>query len=662
MRPLTTSEITGPHAAADNPAEAFDALCRCEWLHANGIGGFASGTIGDAPMRRYHALLVAALVPPIGRMMVLGKLDEMVMLGGKQFDLSTNQYPNHVVYPDGWRLVSEFTCFPVPTWTYRLGEATLQKRVYMARGKNTVYVTYTLRNTTDDFATLTLTPLVEWKDYHSEMRPWPGFPVRRGQEVGGWFVQATPASPVLRMRVQSAEWSSAGWWHERITHAREQERGQDFEESLFCPAVAHVALKAGQTVAFVATVETATPDDALVVLAELVKHQDALLQTAGIDENDEAGRDLVLASDAFVIQAPGIRSTVIAGYPWFTDWGRDTMIALPGLCLTTGRHDLAREILTTFAGFVSDGLIPNRFPDQSETPDYNTADATLWFVHACNEYVLASGDKEFQAAQLPTLETIITAHVRGTKFEIGMDASDGLLWCGEHGVQLTWMDAKVDDWVVTPRDGKPVEINALWINALRILSQWKNEDRNGTYAVRADRAAASFVEKFVRPDGEGLYDVINRDGTPDAAIRPNQIIAASLPTSPLSDAQTQAVLDTVERHLLTPYGLRSLSPLDSRYQGQYTGDRWARDGAYHQGTVWAWLIGPYVDALRRVHGPSHEAGELLAPLIAHLRDFGVGGIAEIFGADVPHAPNGCPWQAWSIAEVLRVYKSIGLKR
>ena len=398
MQPLSAPEITNNQ----NDAAAFDALSRHEWLHTNGIGGFASGTVSGAATRRYHALLVATLQPPTERMSVLGKLDEMVTFDGQPFDLSANEYPNHVIYSDGWKLVLDFTAFPVPTWTYQLGpSATLTKRVYMARGKNTVYVTYTLRTTGDnapDTANLTLTPLVEWKDYHSEMHPWASFPVRRGQEVGGWFVQATPASPVLRMRVQSAGWTPAGWWHERITHARERDRGQDAEESLFCPAVAQITLKADQTVAFVATVETDAPDDALVVFAQWVKHQDALIQTAQIAEGDETGRDLIRAADVFVIQGENIRTTLLAGYPWFTDWGRDTMIALPGLCLSTKRYEVARDILTSFDHFVNHGLIPNRFPDEGETPEYNTADATLWFIHSCNEYYKATNDEGFKTA------------------------------------------------------------------------------------------------------------------------------------------------------------------------------------------------------------------------------------------------------------------------
>lgn len=660
MRPLDAAEMmnaglpnllpTYGKPVADG-SDPYDSLSRREWLATNGIGGFASGTVAGSNARRYHALLVAALPPPHGRMALLGKVDEMVTVHDERYDLSTNRYPNGVVHPDGWRYVAEFTPYPVPTWTYKMpGETVLVKRVYLARGKNTVYVTYTLREAPAQ-VTLTLTPLVEWKSYHAEMHPWPGFPVRRGPEVGGWFVQPTADAPVLRLLARGSRWTPAGWWHERMVHDRERERGLDFFEDLFCPAVCQLTLRVGQTVAFVATVESGEPEDATLVLADVVRHQEQLVKAAKAE--NEAHRDLVLAADPFVIRAKGVRSTVIAGYPWFTDWGRDTMIALPGLCLATGRHEVARDILTDFAGHVSQGMIPNRFPDQGETPDYNTVDATLWFVHACDRYAAASGDKSFPKMMLPILETIIAAHQQGTRFGIGVDEEDGLLRAGEPGVQLTWMDAKVGDWVVTPRIGKPVEINALWVNALRVVAAWKGKKNGKAESDAADRAAASFRARFVRPDGQGLYDLLHPDGTPDGAIRPNQVIAAALPYSPLTPEETKSVLDVATQHLLTPVGLRSLSPADSRYRAHYFGSPRQRDGAYHQGTVWAWLIGPYVDVYRKVHGKDADVKPLIETLETHLREFGVGGIAEVFDGDAPHYPNGCPWQAWSVAEVLR---------
>jgi predicted glycogen debranching enzyme len=644
MRPLDSTEI--------QPFEQGDAR---EWLSANGIGGFASGTVAGAASRRYHALLVAALDAPLGRMTLLGKVDETLSIGNNKYDLSTNRYPNNVIFPDGWRFISEFTVWPVPTWTYRLPDGTvLVKRIFLARGKNTVYVTYTLREAAGE-ATLTLTPLVCWKDYHSEMKPWPGFPARRGPEVGGWLVQATRDAPTLRLMAKGARWTSAGWWHERLTHQREKERGLDYEEDLFCPAVATITLRPGQTVSFVGTVEPEEPLDYTLALTEIVKHQEALIKAAKAPTDAEDPRRLLtLAADQFVVKAQGVRTTILAGYPWFTDWGRDTMISLPGVCLSTGRFDIARDILQSFAGYVDGGMIPNRFPDSKSEPDYNTVDATLWFVHACDRYCKAARDSAFQKTLEPILEQIIQAHLNGTRYGIKADLNDGLLFAGERGTQLTWMDAKVGDWVVTPRQGKPVEINALWINALRILADWKK--KGGTeYKNHANKAQESFLAKFVRPDGQGLYDVLKQNDVPDGAIRPNQIIAASLPYSPLNKVQLASVLETVTHHLLTPYGLRTLSAADSNYRGTYSGDTWSRDGAYHQGTAWAWLMGPFIDAYRRVHGADADISALVDPLLnAHLRVYGVGSISEVSDGDSPFTPDGCPFQAWRVADFLRV--------
>jgi predicted glycogen debranching enzyme len=658
MRPLDAAELTDttaegygkPVADASNP---FEAMSRREWLIVNGIGGYASGTVAGANMRRYHTLLTAALPPPYGRMSVLGKLEEQITVNDERYDLAANRYPDGVIMPDGWRFLVEFTPWPVPTWTYRVpGDTVIVKRVYLARGKNTVYVTYTLREAPSQ-ATLTLKPLVEWKDYHAEMRPWPGFPARRGPMVGGWYVQATPDSPTLLLRARGARWSPAGWWHERIVHERERERGLEYYEDLFCPAVCQLTMRVGETVAFTATLETGEPEDPTLVIAEIVRHQEALLQAAKA-KDDETKRDLVLNADQFVVQSQGVRATILAGYPWFTDWGRDTMIALPGLCLATGRAEVAKEILTEYAGYVSQGMIPNRFPDHGETPDYNTVDASLWFVHACDRYLAATKDKSFKEALLPVLEDIIGAHRAGTRYGIQRDEEDGLLSAGGPETQLTWMDAKIGDWVVTPRYGKPVEINALWINALRVLAAWKGARAGKAFTELADQAAASFREKFVRHDGNGLYDCLYPDGKLDPAIRPNQVVAAALPYSPLTPEEIRDVVAVAERELLTPMGLRTLAPSDPAYKGHYFGSPRQRDASYHQGTAWAWLIGPFVDAYRKVHGKNADIHRFLAPLESHLRDYGVGGLAEVFDGDTPYYPNGCPWQAWSVAELLRV--------
>jgi len=649
LRPLTE---------ADFPT--FDDAEAREWLCANGQGAFAMGTVSNAAARRYHALLIAALPSPHGRMAVLGKVDETLAFdAGSSFDLSSNRYGGGVTYPEGWRYIATFAPWPVPTWTFALPNgAVIVKRVYVARNRNTVYVTYERGDDTAGTAQLTLTPLACWKPYHAEMQIWPGFPYAEGADADGWTMQATPDAPVLRLQLPTGSvWRKAGWTHDHITHLRECERGFACEESLYCPAVGQIVLPVGKTVAFVATVEDGPVADAQEALAEIGQHQFGLVRVAEATgaARDEAGRDLVLASDQFVIRTPSGRPTLLAGYPWFTDWGRDTMISLPGICLATGRFAIAREILEGFAPFVSDGMIPNRFPDAGDEPDYNTCDATLWYVRACDAYVQATGDTAFQARLLPTLQSIIEWHLKGARYGIGVDASDGLLRAGEAQTQLTWMDAKVGDWVVTPRTGKPVEINALWIAALRVAARWSGDD---AYAAHADRAAASFREKFIRPDGLGLYDVIGDDGAPDAAIRPNQIIAAALADGPLTPDEAAPVVAVVERELLTPHGLRTLAPSDPAYKGVYRGGPMERDGAYHQGTVWPYLLGPFADAFRRVHGSNADVSSFLAPLLEAMgRDYGVGGVAEIFDGDAPHKPNGCPFQAWSVGELLRVRSS-----
>lgn len=654
MRPLDATELTGtshgtPITDAANP---FANMSRREWLTTNGVGGFASGTVAGANMRRYHALLVASLPPPYGRMTLLSKVEEAVTIQDTRYDLSANRYPGGVIHPEGWRFVSEFNPWPVPTWVYRVpGEAVIVKRVFMAQGKNTVYITYTLRESPSQVM-LTLTPLICWKDYHSEMRQWPGFPLQRGPEVGGWMVRATPDSPMLRLLARGSRWTPGGWWNERLTHDREQERGLEFVEDLFCPGICTVTLRPGDTVAFIATIEPVEPEDSTLALAETLKHQESVLRVASALEEGPR-RDLTLSADQFLIRTYGVRQTVIAGYPWFTDWGRDTMIALPGLCLSTGRYETAREILQGYAGYVSQGMIPNRFPDAGEEPDYNTVDATLWFIHACDRYVEATKDKAFQKMMLPILEEIITAHQQGTRYGIGVDPQDGLLHAGQAGTQLTWMDAKIGDWVITPRVGKPVEICALWINALRVVANWKGARNGKVLTAEAERASAAFVAKFVRPDGRGLYDYLPSDEAPNLAVRPNQIIAAALPYTPLSDAEIRAVVEVATSDLLTPYGLRTLARTDYGYRGRYFGSPRQRDSAYHQGTVWPWLIGSFVDAYRKVHGPTADVSAFLTPLIDSLREYGIGGIAEVFDGDPPHHPNGCPWQAWSVAEVLR---------
>ncbi len=642
----------------------YASCSRREWLSTNGTGSFASGTVAGVATRGYHSLLTAALRPPTHRMVLLSCLHETVTVRGVAYDLHTGRYADGTMHPQGWHYVTAFDSLPVPTWQFDFPDGLrIIKRVFLAPGENTVYITYARVGGSE--VDLTLAPLVAWKDYHHQMRPWDGFPARQGFTENGYEIQATPDAPTLRLLLPGAKWTRAGWWHRNNFHEREAERGQNPVEHLYCPASATIALnKSIESVTFVGTIETDPPRPASVVVGDIVRRQNELVSgqwTVDSGQKSEAppplttdhyplSTDLLLAADQFVVRGAGVRTTILAGYPWFTDWGRDTFISLPGICLATRRFDVAREILAAFAGYVSEGMIPNRFPDAGETPDYNTADATLWFVHACAAYDTATGgDAEFRAMIAPVLRDIISWHERGTRFGIRVDERDGLLSAGEAGTQLTWMDAKIGDYVVTPRVGKAVEINALWIHALTYAWDLLGEE---AHLASMKRAAESFQAKFVRPDGLGLYDVIAPDGTPDPSIRPNQIIAAAVSTH-LPRADAKAVVDTVTRELLTPYGLRTLSPSDPAYRPRYEGNGYSRDTAYHQGTVWPWLLGPYADARRNVYGDGVDLSELLRGL----DDYGVGGIAEVFDGDAPHHPNGCPWQAWSVAEVLRVMLS-----
>ncbi len=664
---------TGMTLSAETLAD-YDSCSRREWLSTNGTGSFASGTIAGVATRRYHALLTAALRPPTNRMTLLSCLHETVTVNGVAFDLHTGRYADGTMHPQGWHYITEFDSLPVPTWQFDFPNGLrIIKRVFLAPGKNTVYVTYARIGGVE--VDLTLSPLVAWKDYHQEMRPWEGFPIRQGFTNNGYEVRATPDAPLLRLLLPGAKWTRAGWWHQNNFHEREAERGQDAIEHLYCPATATIALnKTIESITFVATIEPEEPRPASLVIGDIVRRQNELVgrgQGSG-DRGQEARNgqltgtgnhaipslspvlyplspDLLIAADQFVVKGEGVRTTILAGYPWFTDWGRDTFIALRGICLATGRFDVAREILTAFAGYVSQGMIPNRFPDAGETPDYNTVDATFWFVHACGEYYAATRDRAFRDEMAPVLRDIVSWHEKGTRYGICVDPDDGLLSAGEAGTQLTWMDAKVGDYVVTPRTGKAVEINALWIHALTVAWDFTGNESD---RIGAKRAAESFRRKFVRADGNGLYDVIAPGGAPDPAIRPNQIIAAALPTSPLTREELKSVVDTVTRELLTPYGLRTLSPGDPAYRPRYEGDAYSRDTAYHQGTVWPWLLGAYADAKRNIYGESVD----LSALLASLDDYGIGGIAEVFDASEPQRPNGCPWQAWSVGEVLRILK------
>lgn len=635
---------------------------RREWLITNGLGGFGSGTVGGCQTRRYHGLLIAAEKPPVGRTVYLVDLDATARVDGRHYELACHEYEGGVINPHGHQLIESFRLEgTVPTWVYALGSARLKKRIFMARDRNTTYVSYTLERSLAP-VTVTVRPLCTGRDYHSQRRGRDGY----GSQAitGGCRISTAGAAATLTITVDAGEFVAAPDMQWNLRHRREAERGLDSTEDLYMPGVFECTLSQGERVHFTATTETGA-EAADVALNTLLRHETGLL--AQVDATQPRWiRQLVLAADQYIVARQGSANgkTVIAGYPWFGDWGRDTMIALPGLTLATGRTAIAADILRTFATYLNQGLLPNRFPDSGEPPEYNTVDATLWYFVAIHEYMRATTDLAFAREIYPVLEDIIRWHRRGTLHAIGVDPSDGLLRAGAPGVQLTWMDAKVDQWVVTPRTGKAVEINALWCNALWIMAQLAEQIGNTPEARRYDDAAHAtaqvFDKRFWFDDGQYLYDVVDapEGACIDSSLRPNQLIALSLPYRILDDVRARMVLRTCERELLTSYGMRTLDPDDPHYVAHYGGDQRQRDGAYHQGTVWPWLLGAFARAHFNLYGNVIWAASYLAPLEQHLSDAGVGQISEIFDADAPHLPQGCVAQAWSVAEILRAWLEI----
>lgn len=630
-----------------------------EWLETNGIGGYASGTVAGLHTRRYHGLLVAATRPPLGRKVLLSKFEEKLIVEGREYELSANRYPG-TVYPSGFEYIAQFRLDPFPIWTYEAGGVRVEKSVFMPHGENAVVMRWRIVQGARADVRLELRPLVASRDHHHLQHESPG--ARRDIAVSEGHVRYSlrPGDPEIAFSHNAADVVATGDWYRDLEYTIEQERGFDFHEDLFQPFVMKFDL-AEEAIVIVSLDTQHEANEAEGLAALEIDRRERLIAAAKV--SDEASRRLVLAADQFVVERGGGK-TVIAGYHWFSDWGRDTMIALPGLTLATGQPDVARDIILEYSRHISDGMLPNRFPDEGDTPEYNTVDATLWYFEAIRAYVEATGDLELVRDLYPKLADIVRWHIRGTRYGIMVD-SDGLLHAGEAGTQLTWMDAKVGDEVFTPRMGKPVEIQALWHNALRIMEDWAREVRDDVGAIKFSRYAAkasrSFNSRFWNYDASCLYDVIDGDSR-DGSIRPNQIFAVSLTHSMLPRQKARKVVDVVERELLTPVGLRSLAPSDPSYVGTYLGSPYERDSAYHQGTVWAWLIGHFVDAYRKVHshdpGMEDRVGQMVAGLEASVSRSMLGQVGEIFDGDAPHAPRGAAAQAWSVAELLRVKKSV----
>ncbi len=640
----------GPEIAADLP----NALRR-EWLVTNGIGGYASGTVAGVNTRRYHGLLVAALAPPVERTVLVGGSVDWATYAGHRYPLSTHEYADGTIDPHGIdNQVSFRLDGTLPLWTFALADALLERRVWMAYGSNATFVCYTLLRGSTDLE-LELRPLVTYRDFHTLSRGigWaPGFvEVPNGIEVRA-FEGARPFSIIST----STTFTPERTWYFNFLHREERARGLDDTSDMFVPGVITGRLQPGQSLTVALAADPHTEPD---LDAERTR-QYSLLARAKAADSSTLVQQLVLAADQFLVRRGSAGRSVIAGYHWFNDWGRDTMISLPGLTLAAGRADEAADILRTFAAYVDRGMLPNNFPDRDgQLPGYNTVDATLWYVLAIRAYVEATADTTLLEELLPVLCDIVDWHVRGTRYGIRVDPQDGLLRAGEAGVQLTWMDARVGDWVVTPRIGKPVEIQALWYNAVRTIAGWlaeRADDRAMAYAALAERARASFHDRFWRPELGYLADVVDGPNGDELGLRPNQIFALSLPYALVEGDTAERVLTAVGCSLLTRYGLRSLSPGDAAYHGDYGGDSMRRDGAYHQGPVWTWLMGAYVDVHFRIHHDRTAALELLTPFAHHLRDACLGSVSEILEGDPPHLPRGAVAQAWGVAEVLRVLR------
>jgi len=638
----------------------FEETSGREWLVTNGIGGYASGTVSGANTRRYHGLLVASASPPTDRSVLVSKIEERIGTGGAWFALSANRYPDDIVHPRGFELLTRFERSPLPTWTYKAGEHQLEKTVVMPHGANTVVVAY--KNTGKQALDLSLTPFLVDRDYHSLFKVAGEFDYYLEEDSGQLKIHSRHGSEPLYWYFSGGRFTAEKHWIEKLTYVREEYRGLDFREDARTIGRVLKTLAPGETyhVVFSADASQVGTRPEKVAAAELKRQK-----TVVAGHQDEFLQDLLLAGDQCIVRRSSTDSyTILAGYHWFTDWGRDTMIAMRGLCIATGRREVSASILKTFLQYLDRGMLPNRFPDDtSKEVVYNTVDATLWLFVAAYEHYRAFDDLELIKTYFGDFEEIIRQHLDGTRYNIHT-TGEGFLFAGEEGVQLTWMDALVDGFVVTPRRGCPVEIQALWYNALQIylffageLGKGKSAKLTGSVRSTSEKIRNNFRKYFMNETGY-LNDVVVPGETADDAIRPNQIYVLSLPFQLLGKADGKKVFRTVREHLFTPLGLRSLSPEHSDFVPVYGGDTWARDTAYHQGTVWTFLIGEYYAAQRRLFGNTaqvnKEIEELLQPLHQHFyQEDCLHGVSEIFDGKAPAAGRGTVNQAWSVAAIIQ---------
>ena len=628
-----------------------------EWLEADGLGGFASGTISGIRTRRYHALLLAATSPPSGRMVLVNGMEVWATTPAGRFALSAQRYAPDVIHPDGADRIVSFEPQPWPHWTFRLPDGTeIDQEVFVPKGHAAVVLAWRSRSAAQ--VTLEMRPLISVRDYHSTHHENGAFRFDAVFNQRGVVWTPYEGSPGIEA-ITRGTYEHAPEWYRNFAYSEERERGLDFREDLASPGVFRWPLTSrGASCMLALSGHAPLPEESADAAVESLRRGERRRRRA-------FPSNMHKAADAYIV-ARGMGRTIVAGYPWFTDWGRDTFIALRGLCLATGRYDDARQILVEWSSAVSEGMLPNRFADAGDTPEFNAVDASLWYIVAVRELLAAADaravrvDRAERSALLRAVEAIVSGYAAGTRYGIRADG-DGLLACGVPGVQLTWMDARVSDRVITPRIGKPVEIQALWLNALEFVAGWLP-----WCAAMLVRGLSSFEARFWNEHGylNDVVDVDHEPGTVDATFRPNQVLAlGGLPLAIVGGARAATALASIEAQLLTPLGLRSLAPGHPAYVGRYGGGVAERDGSYHQGTVWPWLIGPFVDAWLRVHGASPERIDeartrFVAPFEAHLEIAGLGHVSEIADADGPHAPRGCPFQAWSLGELLRVEHQI----
>ena len=628
-----------------------------EWLVTNGIGGFASGTVANMLTRRYHGLLIAAVKPPLGRTLLVSKLDETIEYEGRIYPIYANRWADVLVEPHGYRHIERFHLEGMtPIWTFAFGDAQLEKRIWMQPGANTTYVFYHLRRATSPL-TLTARAMVNYRDFHGETHggDWVMHVkrVQQGVRVGA-FEEAVPYFVLSDRAVINQEHH----WYRNFSLSMEPFGGSVFMEDHLNVGEFRISLEPGETVTFVISTEPTPNLDGESAMTERHDYEEKLLALA-----PRVPARLLLAADQFVVKGTTLDGTsgwsIIAGYHWLGDLTRDTMISIPGLLLATGRFVEARSILKTYSQYVSQGMLPIHLPYGDVEAGYKAVDVTLWYIEGIRAYLKETGDLDLLRELFPVLSEIIDWHECGTRYHIRVDQMDGLLYAGQPGLPLTWMDAKFNDWGITPRTGKPVEINALWYNALLCMADFARAlgqpfDHFEKLAKQARKGFAKFWNKELGY----CYDVLDTPAGDDVTLRPNQLLAVSLVHSPLNKSQQKSVVDTCVRRLLTPLGLRSLSPDEPGYIGHYGGDAYQRDSAYHQGSVWSWLIGPFVSAHLRVYQNAQAARSFLEPFVDHLSVRGIGSVSEIFDGDAPFTPHGCIAQAWSVSELLRVWREI----